>query len=191
MGARPSGIFLDGSRGQRRSAAHHADRVRGSPEVRRDPRRQQPHCSLHAGHRPCRLHPSATRNLRIKLDRFMNQPPWRRVAAVVGRGFALLVVILLTGWAVAALYFDLLSGSSLRTLASSGYGIAMLGILLGFRGRGKGIAICIAGFGLVLAWWLPLKPSNDRAWQPDVAQTAWAEIDGDRVTIHNVRNCDY
>ena len=67
----------------------------------------------------------------------------------------------------------------------------MLGTLLAFRGRGKGIAICLAAFVMVLAWWLTLKPSNDRAWQPDVAQTAWAEIDGDRVTIHNVRNCDY
>lgn len=120
-------------------------------------------------------------------------PPrrWRRIAGGVGRGFALLLVICLTGWAVAALYFDLLSGSSLRTLGASGYGIAMLGTLLAFRGSGKGIAICLAAFGLVVAWWLTLKPSNDRDWQPDVAQTAWAEIDGDRVTIHNVRNCDY
>ena len=76
-------------------------------------------------------------------------------------------------------------------LGASSYGIAMVGTLLAFRGRGKGIAICLAGFALVLAWWLTLKPSNDRAWQPDVAQTAWAEIDGDHVTIHNVRNCDY
>ena len=120
-------------------------------------------------------------------------PPrrWRRIAGGVGRGFALLLVICLTGWAAAALYFDLLSGSSLRTLGASGYGIAMLGTLLAFRGSGKGIAICLAAFGLVVAWWLTLKPSNDRDWQPDVAQTAWAEIDGDRVTIHNVRNCDY
>ena len=36
-----------------------------------------------------------------------------------------------------------------------------------------------------------MKPSNDREWQPDVAQTAWAEINGDEVTIHNIRNCDY
>jgi len=36
-----------------------------------------------------------------------------------------------------------------------------------------------------------LKPSNDEAWQPDVAQTGWADINGDEVTIHNVRNCDY
>jgi len=118
-------------------------------------------------------------------------PLWRRLAHFVGRGFALLLTLALTAWAAAALYFDLLPGTSLRTLGASSYGLAMVGALLTFRGRGKGIAICLAGFALVLAWWLTLKPSNDRAWQPDVAQTAWAEIDGDHVTIHNVRNCDY
>lgn len=118
-------------------------------------------------------------------------PLWRRVATLAGRGFALLLTLALTAWAAAALYFDLLPGTSLRTLGASSYGIAMVGALLTFRGRGKAIAICLAGFALVLAWWLTLKPSNDRAWQPDVAQTAWAEIDGDHVTIHNVRNCDY
>ena len=118
-------------------------------------------------------------------------PLWRRLAHFVGRGFALLLTLALTPWAAAALYFDLLPGTSLRTLGASSYGLAMVGALLTFRGRGKAIAICLAGFALVLAWWLTLKPSNDRAWQPDVAQTAWAEIDGDHVTIHNVRNCDY
>jgi len=116
---------------------------------------------------------------------------WRRVATLAGRGFALLLTLALTAWAAAALYFDLLPGTSLRTLGASSYGLAMVGALPTFRGRGKAIAICLAGFALVLAWWLTLKPSNDRAWQPDVAQTAWAEIDGDHVTIHNVRNCDY
>ncbi|MGA9814469.1 MAG: DUF4105 domain-containing protein [Terriglobales bacterium] len=116
---------------------------------------------------------------------------WRRVATVAGRGFSLLLALSLTAWAAAALYFDLLPGPSLRTVGASTYGIAMAGVLLTFRGRGKGIVICLAGFALVLAWWLTLKPSNDRAWQPDVAQTAWAEIDGDHVTIHNIRNCDY
>ncbi len=116
---------------------------------------------------------------------------WRRVVILAGRGLVLLLALSLTAWAAAALYFDLFSGSSLRTLGASSYGIAMVGALLAFRGRGKGIAICLAGFALILAWWLTLKPSNDRAWQPDVSQTAWAEIDGDHVTIHNVRNCDY
>jgi hypothetical protein len=43
----------------------------------------------------------------------------------------------------------------------------------------------------VLGWWLTLKPSNNGNWQPDVAQLAWADINGDEFTFHNVRNCDY
>lgn len=46
-------------------------------------------------------------------------------------------------------------------------------------------------FGLVLAAWLSLKPSNNRPWQDDVAKTAWAEINGDDITIHNFRYCHY
>ena len=53
------------------------------------------------------------------------------------------------------------------------------------------LGIVFSAFAVVASWWLTLKPSNDRLWQPDVAQTAWAEINGDEVTIHNVRNCDY
>jgi hypothetical protein len=46
-------------------------------------------------------------------------------------------------------------------------------------------------FGLVLAAWLSLKPTNYRSWQNDVAKTAWAEVNGDDVTIHNFRYCHY
>jgi hypothetical protein len=50
---------------------------------------------------------------------------------------------------------------------------------------------CLGAFVLVLGWWLTIQPSNQRDWQGDVDRTAWAEIDGDRVTIYNVRNFDY
>lgn len=36
-----------------------------------------------------------------------------------------------------------------------------------------------------------LQPRNDRAWAFDAAQTPWAEIAGDTVTIHNYRNFDW
>jgi hypothetical protein len=36
-----------------------------------------------------------------------------------------------------------------------------------------------------------MPPSNGRNWQPDVAVVPWAEIQGNKVTIHNIRNCDY
>ena len=32
---------------------------------------------------------------------------------------------------------------------------------------------------------------NGRDWQPDLAVLAYAEIDGNKVRVHNIRNCDY
>jgi hypothetical protein len=69
---------------------------------------------------------------------------------------------------------------------------------------GTGSLICLGGFGgrrtllgflalcaVVLAWWLMTPPSNSRNWQPDVRVLPWAEIRGNQVTLHNIRNCDY
>lgn len=38
---------------------------------------------------------------------------------------------------------------------------------------------------------LVIRPSNDRHWQPDVAVLSYAEINGDLITVHNIRNFDY
>lgn len=46
-------------------------------------------------------------------------------------------------------------------------------------------------FLIPLACFLLMRPSNDRPWQPDVARTPYAEITGDKVVLHNVRNCAY
>jgi hypothetical protein len=59
------------------------------------------------------------------------------------------------------------------------------------RGKLLKLAAVFAAFALVILWWFTLKPSNDGPWPPDIAETAWAEINGDEVTINNVRNCDY
>jgi hypothetical protein len=52
-------------------------------------------------------------------------------------------------------------------------------------------AVCLIPFVLAFVWWLTLRPSNDRDWSPEYARTPWAEINGDRIIIHNFRNCDY
>ena len=46
-------------------------------------------------------------------------------------------------------------------------------------------------FLLPLAAFHLMRPSNERPWQPDVAQPPIAEINGDLVTVYNVRNCVY
>jgi hypothetical protein len=42
-----------------------------------------------------------------------------------------------------------------------------------------------------IGWWRSRKPSNDRDWRPDVARLATARVEGDRVTVRNVRNFRY
>ena len=46
-------------------------------------------------------------------------------------------------------------------------------------------------FAVLLGWWFSLHPSNDRDWQPNVAQLPSAEIHGDTLVVHNLRNFDY
>lgn len=40
----------------------------------------------------------------------------------------------------------------------------------------------------LLVWWHTIRPSNDRDWIPEVARQTHGEVDGNRVTLHNVRN---
>lgn len=51
----------------------------------------------------------------------------------------------------------------------------------------------LLGLGLLAltVWLFSLEPSNDRDWQPDAAVLAGATIEGDMVTVHNMRNFDY
>ena len=103
-------------------------------------------------------------------------------------GFALLVVVILIAlaWAYGALHFD--GPSKALALAQL---VAILAVFVFVKGWWRKLAIFGGWFAIVLGWWLSLKPTNSGEWQPDVAQLPSAEINGDEVTIHNVRNCDY
>lgn len=101
-----------------------------------------------------------------------------------------LILALLTLWAVAALCVDL-RVAALRIPVIVIYVFGIIAILLNVKPRLWAAALCVAAFCIVLAWWLSLRPSSDGDWQADVDRTAWAEMNGDRITIHNVRNCDY
>ena len=99
------------------------------------------------------------------------------------------LLALLTLWAIAALYFDV-RVSWLRLPLATIYGLGTLAVWVR-AGRPWKVVITAVGLMFVLAWWFSIKPSNSRDWQPDVAILPYAEIKGDTVAIHNIRNCDY
>jgi hypothetical protein len=98
-----------------------------------------------------------------------------------------LILTLFNLWALAALYIDIRI-TALRIPLTLLYALWLAAVLVKAK---RQAAWCFAGFCMVLAWWVGLRPSKVGAWQPDADRTAWAEFNGDRVTIHNWRNCDY
>jgi hypothetical protein len=112
----------------------------------------------------------------------------RRVLRVILWILAWIVALGCAAWAFGALLYDFPVGK--LVVAWVFVGLLLVAIFF-LRGPAKKIAPVFIGFALVLAWWLTLKPSNQGKWLPDVAETAWAEVNGDEITFHNVRNCDY
>ena len=99
-------------------------------------------------------------------------------------------LLLLAGWATVAILYSNLP-ATFRPWAAGFFAVGSLLALVGrFSTLRTRFGFLIAWF-LVLGYWLLMPPSNNRDWQPDLAVLSWAEIAGDKVTVHNIRNCDY
>ena len=116
--------------------------------------------------------------------------PGGRALRTVGLTITWFIVTLLSVWALFALYIDLRI-AALRIPLTFLYALGISAILAKSAGRAWAAALCLAGFCLVATWWVSLEPSNQGPWRNDSDRVAWAEVNGDRVTIHNLRNCDY
>ena len=100
------------------------------------------------------------------------------------------LLLLPTLWAVAALYFDV-RVPWLRVPLAAVYALTVPTLWILIKRRWLAAGLTAGGFALVLAWWFTLQPSNERDWQPDVAVLPSADINGNQVTLHRIRNCDY
>jgi hypothetical protein len=108
----------------------------------------------------------------------------------LGQVFVWFVLALLSLWAVAALYIDVRLPAMRLPLAVL-YAVVLVAIVSRYKLHPRSALLCLACFCLVLAWWFRLKPANSADWQADVDRPAWVERNGDRLVIHNLRNCDY
>lgn len=96
-----------------------------------------------------------------------------------------------TAWAAGALYYSNIPGSGLRTALAVGFVLATALAFLFLPNRTRTLIGFAVAWVVLLLWWWHIPASNDRHWQPEVAVAPWATIDGNRVTIHGVRNFDY
>jgi hypothetical protein len=113
---------------------------------------------------------------------------WARLAGCLVLG---LVVAGMTAWGAGAIYYAPVPGPTARAgLALAFAAGTALAFLFLPRRRRTLVGFAIA-FALLVVAWRQIPASNDRDWQAEVAVTPWATVDGDRVTIHGVRNFDY
>lgn len=93
-------------------------------------------------------------------------------------------------WAAAALWIDGPGGAAGAGLAAL-LVLVCAGIALRVRPFRRAALTVAALVAAVALWWASLPPSNGRDWLDDVARLPRARIDGDRLTIENVRNFSY
>jgi hypothetical protein len=116
------------------------------------------------------------------------------LARVVLWLLAVAALIGATAWGALALYYSGQGGSGLRTALAVLFailGVVTLALLGWRRWRRRALGAFALVFGALLVWWSGIAPSNDRDWKPEVAVLPYATLDGDRVTMHNIRNFDY
>ena len=104
---------------------------------------------------------------------------------------ATLIAVVAAIWATGAIYFDLPAPSVIRHGAAA---VWLLGFVIAWfwlpHRRWSRLIVGVV-FLCILGWWLSIPPRQDRDWKPDVAVLPNAVIEGDQVTINDVRNFDW
>ncbi len=115
------------------------------------------------------------------------------VARVLGKSLFVLAILAVGGWTgLVLLYAPILPGQA-RLPADLAVAALVLLSLAGVFLRRLRPAILALGIAAALATlkWAHIAPSHAGDWPPEVARLAEASIEGDRVTIRNIRNFDW
>ena len=114
-----------------------------------------------------------------------------------GRALLLLLVavciVVASLWGTGMLYFVGPGGSTSRAGLAACMALVGLAaiVALALRRWRRAVVTFAVVLALLGGWWSTIRPSNDRDWQPEVARIPEATIDGDLVTVRNIRDFDY
>jgi hypothetical protein len=107
------------------------------------------------------------------------------------RILVILTIAAMTIWAVSALYYSPILPEKWRVLAAASYAAVTVLAFISLRRRGRTAIVAVIAFAVLVGLFFRVPASNDRDWQTEVAQPPYATINGDKITIHNVRNFNY
>jgi hypothetical protein len=104
---------------------------------------------------------------------------------------AIVVATPIVAWMAGAIYYDICGAGRYARRAALAWSILWLLAFAIWHPVWKPLVLLLGLVAAFLAWWLRLRPSQSRAWDPHFAQTARIAMQGDVLTIANVRNSEY
>ncbi|MEO8242756.1 MAG: DUF4105 domain-containing protein [bacterium] len=125
------------------------------------------------------------------MDRLKSSPGLlrRSLGWVLYVGF-ILIVAAATAWAGLAIYIQLTGGWQIAAWGLLGLAFVTALVLRWFNRR-AGWAVALVAALVVGVWYQTIQPRQDRDWAADVAHGVSSVIDGNHVTLQNVRNFDW
>lgn len=104
-----------------------------------------------------------------------------------------LVAVISGGWGALALWYQAPGGALVRGVAAVAWVVFVLTVLVLTWGRRGGIpiAVYILAYVILLVWWGTIAPSNHREWADDVSHMLTSNLNGNQVTLYNVRNFNW
>lgn len=139
-------------------------------------------------------HEYGERQSTMQLTGLMHRSVGRIVAHIALLILMALLLAALTVWGALAIYFGDSHTSTVQTALAVVFGLTgmvAMGGVFSPRSRRRLVGGYLMLFIVLLVWWFNIEPSNDRQWQADVAELPYASVEGDLVTVYNIRNFDY
>ncbi|MEP6899607.1 MAG: DUF4105 domain-containing protein [Rhodanobacter sp.] len=113
---------------------------------------------------------------------------------MIGRGVLIVLAGLITfvsgAWGAFALWYQLPGGTVGRSAGSAAWVLLVIALaaLAISRRSWMPLGVYAVTFGVLLLWWASISPSNHRVWSDDVARMLTGTVQGNEVTLQNVRD---
>jgi hypothetical protein len=117
----------------------------------------------------------------------------RLASTIVWICLSALVIAPLTAWAALALWFRLPAPEWAKAAAAGVLVILAFATVLALFTRRRWVALWVFAlvFGGIVVWWGSIKPPADGDWAPDVARQTTGMLDGDILTLSDVRDFEW
>ncbi len=116
---------------------------------------------------------------------------------MMGRAVLFVAIALLTvlsgAWGALALWYQLPGGAVARTLGGAVWALALIALAVFAISRRSWLplGIYVVMYAALLIWWASIAPSNQRVWSDDVARMLTGAVQGNLVTLDNVRDFNW